>query len=147
MESIGERAYACAQRRGKKPNVLTCINAASEELNEYWEAHDSGRRCGKYHLWVADNIEDDTKFLDYYAANIHNTILDEIADICIVAATWCYSSYLVNVRRGDPWQPERDFDSVMASGLVAFALATIDDAELFALAVNNKLRYNELRKD
>ena len=147
MESIGERAYACAQRRGKKPNVLTCINAASEELKEYWEAADSDRKCGKYHLVVAGSIEDDTKFADYYAANIHNTTLDEIADICIVAATWCYSSYLVDVQRGDPWQPERDLDSVMACGLVAFALATIDDAELFALAVNNKLRYNDLRKD
>lgn len=147
MESIGERAYACAQRRGKKPSVLTCINAASEELKEYWEAHDLGRECGKYHLEVIDEINDDSKFLEYYEANIHNTAIDELADICIVAATWCYSSYLVDVQRGDPWQPERDLDSVMACGLVAFALATIDDAELFALAVNNKLRYNDIRKD
>ena len=147
MESIGERAYACAQRRGKKPSVLTCINAANEELKEYWEANDLGRECGKYHLEVIDEINDDSKFLEYYEANIHNTVIDEIADICIVAATWCYSSYLVDVRRGDPWQPERDLDSVMACGLIAFALATINDAELFALAVNNKLRYNDIRKD
>lgn len=144
---IGERAYKAAYNRGKKTSVPACIEAAHRELGEYWEAHDLDKKCTKHDQRVAKCLAENTEFIKFYEENIHNTDLDELADLCIVAATWCYASYLVSVQREEQWDPKRDLDTVMCSGFVAFALCTIDDAEVFANAINNKMRYNELRKD
>ena len=147
LQSIAERAYKTAYDRGKKPNVGTCIMACDEELKEYWAAHDNGRRCQSSELRKADGIKDDAEFVEYYDSTIHNTTWDELADLCIVSATWCYSAYVATVQNGDEWNPNRDLNTILCCGPLSFVLSIVTDAETLRLAINNKLRYNELRKD
>lgn len=147
LQEIAERAYRTAYDRGKKPNVTNCIVAAHNELKEYWDAEDKGRWCLNSELQTADSIMDDAEFAEYYKKHIHNTTWDELADLCIVSATWCYSSYLVTVQNEEEWDPCRDLDMILCCGPLSFVLSIVTDAETLRLAINNKLRYNELRKD
>lgn len=149
LQQIAERAYKAAYERGKNPNVATCIAALHSELREYWHAVDTGRECKRYLTHVADSITDDAEFVEYYESNIHNTTWDELADLCIVSATWCYSSYIATVQSGEQqWDPNRDLDVILCCGPLSFVLCLVgDDWLTFGKAVHNKLRYNELRKD
>ena len=147
LQSIAERAYKTAYDRGKRPNVLNCIAATYEELNEFWDAEDKGRRCRIDDLKKAERIKSNAEFVEYYDSTIHNTTWDELADLCIVSATWCYSAYVATVQNGDEWNPNRDLDTILCCGPLSFVLSIVTDAETLRLAINNKLRYNELRKD
>lgn len=147
LQEIAERAYRTAYDRGKRPNVLNCIAATYEELNGFWDAEDKGRRCRIDDLKKAERIKGNAEFVQYYEDKIHNTTWDELADLCIVSATWCYASYLANIQKEEEWNPNRDLDTVLCCGPLSFVLSIVTDAETLRLAINNKLRYNELRKD
>ena len=147
LQEIAERAYRTAYDRGKQPNVPNCIIATHDELNEFWDAQDNGRKCRYDDLKKAEGIKDNAEFVQYYEDKIHNTTWDELADLCIVSATWCYASYLATIQNEEKWDPNRDLDCVLCCGALSFVLSIIQDADVLRMAINLKLRFNELRED
>lgn len=147
LQKIAERAYRTAYDRGKQPNVISCIVAAYDELNEFWDAEDNGRKCRADDLKKAEGIKENAEFVKYYENKIHNTTWDELADLCIVSATWCYASYLATIQKEEKWNPIRDLDCVLCCGVLSFVLSIVQDVDVLKMAINLKLRFNELRKD
>ena len=72
------------------------------------------------------NALPDAEFNALYAAKIHNTAADELADVLIVAASWIQAAKLAE---GDDFQPNKSLDVVLASGAVQFVCGQITCAQ------------------
>ena len=146
ISEISERCRLAAEKRGKDTSWVSCIFALRDELAEYWAAKDDARETSIEAIRTAEQIQDDAEFIDAYEKNLHNTVVDELADLLIVAATWNASAAANNAEN---FKPERDVEVMLASGAVSFICDQIDaprDVEMLRCMINLKMRYNELRK-
>ena len=155
IKSISKRCHRSATQRGKDTSCLGCFKYLHRELTEYWRACDEG--C------VAYNIEDlaaqvmelpREEYIAYYDDHIHNTTLDELADILITAASYYEAARLADeaARLADAGKElsGRTIDEMIINGAVRFIYAQIqspaDMAQLRQVLLL-KMLYNELRND
>ena len=146
ISEISERCRLAAEKRGKDTSWVSCMFALRDELAEYWAAKDDARETSIEAIRTAEQIQDDAEFIDAYEKNLHNTVVDELADLLIVAATWNASAAANNAEN---FKPERDVEVMLASGAISFICDQIDaprDVEMLRCMINLKMRYNELRK-
>ena len=146
ISEISERCRLAAEKRGKDTSRVSCMFALRDELAEYWAAKDDARETSIEAIRTAEQIQDDAEFIDAYEKNLHNTVVDELADLLIVAATWNASAAANNAEN---FKPERDVEVMLASGAISFICDQIDaprDVEMLRCMINLKMRYNELRK-
>ena len=148
ISEIAERCHTAATKRGKDTSCVGCFKYLHNELTEYWKACDEG--C------VADNIGTIAEqvmelpreeYIAYYDDHIHNTTLDELADILITAA-----SYYEAARLADESEKlcGRTLDEMFIDGAVHFIYTQIQSpADMAALrqVLLLKMLYNELRND
>ena len=145
---IAPRCHYLAEKRNKDASCLGCFKYLRGELAEYWAAYDAGR--------TADNISDliaqaagllPEDFVAMYDAKIHNTTIDELADILITSASWYEAAYRANE---GIMVKDRTIDQLIINGAVHFVytrvLSTYDMATLRQV-VYLKMLYNDLRKD
>lgn len=147
ISTIAKRCHASATKRGKDTSTLGCLLSLNDELTEYWAAKDDSRETSLEAIRTTEQIPDDAEFIDAYEKHLHNTVVDELADMLIVAATWYASAEPNNV---EEYKPERDVEVMLASGAIYFVCSQIGgthDADMLRCMVNLKMRYNELRKD
>lgn len=148
IADIAERCHTAATKRGKDTSGLGCMQDLSEELREYWKAVDNGKNMPDFAKTTAEATGlSDEDFNALYGEKIHNTAVDELADILIVAATWLHS---VKLEKGDDFKPERNIDVMLLGGAVQFICGRITgprDLEELQTVVNLKMRYNETRND
>ena len=145
---IAPRCYYLAEKRGKDASCLGCFKYLQGELAEYWAAYDAGR--------TADNISDliaqaaglsPDDFVAMYDDHIHNTTIDELADILITSASWYEAAYRANegVKVKD-----RTIDQLIINGAVHFVYGRVQsphDMATLRQVVYLKMLYNDLRKD
>lgn len=148
ISNIAKRCHAAATKRGKDTSGLGCLQSLGVELSEYWKAVDNGKTIPDFVETVAKAIGLlDKDFNALYDTKIHNTVLDELADILIVAATWLQSTRL---SEGENFKPERSTDVMMLCGALQFICGQITkpgEMEKLRIVVNLKMRYNETRND
>lgn len=154
LESISERAYRSARERGKDVSFEGCIKALESEVTEFWDAVENGGE------WDGDKIEaasllladdDLSHFTRFYEENIHNTVMDELSDIIIIAGT-IYGSE--KEQKGIDFDPHRSVRIMVADGIYGqatelFEIAplhqSLENASQLFNAVALKQRFNELR--
>lgn len=145
---IAPRCHYLAEKCGKDASCVGCFKYLQGELAEYWAAYDAGR--------TADNISDliaqaaalsPEGFVAMYDAKIHNTTIDELADILITSASWYEAAYRANegvmVR-------DRTIDQLIINGAVHFVYGRVQsphDVATLRQVVYLKMLYNDLRKD
>lgn len=137
-----------AEKRGKDASCLGCFKYLQGELAEYWAAYDAGR--------TADNISDliaqaaglsPEDFVAMYDAKIHNTTIDELADILITSASWYEAAYRANE---GVMVKDRTIDQLIINGAVHFIYGRVQsphDMATLRQVVYLKMLYNGLRKD
>lgn len=148
IQDIAKRCYESAQRRGKDVSCEGCRKYVAVELAEYWRACRQG-----YEMTNADAqaineaaLIDDNTFIEVYDAYVHNTTIDELADLLIVAATW----YEAVRRSVNGMHPTECADVLFIEGVLAFiADVCTNDPQAKSLhdIANLKMRYNELRQN
>ena len=148
IQDIAKRCYESAQRRGKDVSCEGCRKYVTTELAEYWRAcrqgYDLSNNAAEL-LNEAAQIDDNT-FISVYDAYVHNTTIDELADLLIVAATW----YEAAIRTSKTTVPTECADVLFIEGVLAFiADVCVNDPQAKSLheIANLKMRYNELRLD
>lgn len=147
---IAKRAYESAKQRGKNPNCLNCYVAVRNELAEMWQAIDNGRRAQYADVAKAEGLQDNDLFYAFYKTNLHNTELDEMADVVITCATWLWCAKICAEAEGLTFNAQRNFDGALLRGPVSLVFDLLNGKEqidTFRKIVNLKLRYNDLRKD
>lgn len=148
ISDIAERCHKAAEKRGKDTTAAGCAKALRTEQQEYWKAVDNGYFVPDFDAKVSEATKlSDEDFTAFYEAKIHNTVVDELADIVITAATWLQTA---KNKGGEDFQPDRDIDVMLLGGAIQFACQRITgekDVRELQAAVNLKMRYNELRKD
>ena len=150
IKSISKRCHRSATQRGKDTSCVGCLKYLHGELGEYWRACDEG--C------VADNISTlaeqvmelpREEYIAYYDDHIHNTTLDELADILITAASYYEAARLSLADEGENISG-RTIDEMIINGAVHFIYEQIkspaDMAQLRQVLLL-KMLYNELRND
>lgn len=154
ITQIAPRCHYLAEKRNKDASCLGCFKYLQGELAEYWAAYDAGR--------TADNISDliaqaaglsPEDFVAMYDAKIHNTTIDELADILITSASWYEAAYRAN----DGELPkiyrlvkDRTIDQLIINGAVHFVYGRVQSSHDMATlrqVVYLKMLYNDLRKD
>lgn len=150
IETISKRCHAAAKRRGKDTTCLGCVRYLETELAEYWQAVDNDD------LTSLDAVSElfslrirlsDEAFTKAYNEKIHNTTLDELADLYITSATYLQEFKSVY---GDDFRPMRSTDELLIQGTVDFVHSRVESkAEIDGLrmVLSMKMEYNELRKD
>ena len=145
---IAPRCHYLAEKRGKDASCLGCFKYLQGELAEYWAAYDAGR--------TVDNISDliaqaaglsPEDFVAMYDGQIHNTTLDELADILITSASWYEAAYRAN--EGAKVR-DRTIDQLIINGAVHFVYGRVQsphDVATLRQVVYLKMLYNDLRKD
>ena len=145
---IAPRCHYLAEKRGKDASCLGCFKYLQGELAEYWAAYDAGR--------TADNISDliaqaaglsPEDFVAMYDAKIHNTTIDELADILITSASWYEAAYRANE---GVMVKDRTIDQLIINGAVHFIYGRVQsphDMATLRQVVYLKMLYNGLRKD
>lgn len=148
ISEIAERCHTAAVKRGKDTSGLGCMRYLSAELSEYWNAVDNARNIPDFGKTTAEAAGlSDKDFNTLYSEKIHNTTIDELADILIVAASWYHTAQQAD---GDKFKPERSTDVMLLSGAIQFICGRIagpDDLDELRTVVNLKMRYNETRND
>lgn len=148
ISDIAERCHTIATKRGKDTGGVGCMLALSEELREYREAVDNSVNTSDFAVTVVKAIGlPDKDFRTLYSEKIHNTTVDELADILIVAATWLHS---VKLENGDDFKQERSLDVMLLNSAVRFIherLTGPRDLDELRTVVIMKMRYNEIRND
>ena len=89
----------------------------------------------------------DGAFVKIYDEKIHNTTLDELADLYITAATYLQEFKSVY---GDDFRPMRSTDELLIQGAVDFVHSQVesrDEIDGLRIVLSMKMEYNELRKD
>ena len=125
-----------------------CQKYAAVELEEYWRAARQGHDLTNEavsSINEASQIDDEAYYIAYnsYA---HNTTIDELADLTIVAATW----YEAVKREASAvgCGPLYFVDIMFIEGILAFvADVCVHDPACESLhnVVNMKMRFNEIR--
>lgn len=148
IQDIAKRCYESAQRRGKDVSCEGCRNYVAVELAEYWRAARQGYDLpdGATEALSEAALIDDNTFITIYDAYVHNTTIDELADLLIVAATW----YEAVRRISKTALPMECADVLFIEGILTFiADVCVNNAQAKSLheIANLKMRYNELRLD
>lgn len=145
---IAPRCHYLAEKRGKDASCFGCFKYLQGELAEYWAAYDAGR--------TADNISDlialaaglsPEDFVAMYDGYIHNTTIDELADILITSASWYEAAYRANE---GVMVKDRTIDQLIINGAVHFIYGRVHsphDMATLRQVVYLKMLYNDLRKD
>lgn len=144
ITQLAERSFDAAIKRGFDPQPLECLRSLAIEQREYWKAIDEERFTDALAIIEAERITYDQEFVDYYSQHLHNTTLDELADIALVAATWREAARLAE---GEECQIDRTIDALIQRGAIHFVEGQSPSRELMIRIIKQKLRYNELRKD
>lgn len=148
ISKIAERCHATATKRGKDTSCAGCANYLRVELAEYWKAVENDANVPYFNETTAKATAlPDAEFTALYAEKIHNTDVDELADILIVAATWLHAAKLAG---GKDFNPDKSMDVLMLSGALVFAsrqTRSVAELERLRTVVNLKMRYNETRND
>ena len=148
ISKIAERCHATATKRGKDTSCAGCANYLRVELAEYWKAVENDANVPYFNETTAKATTlPDAEFNALYAEKIHNTDVDELADILIVAATWLHAAKLAG---GKDFNPDKSMDVLMLSGALVFAsrqTRSVAELERLRTVVNLKMRYNETRND
>ena len=118
------------------------------ELAEYWRACRQGYDISNNAAELLNEaaLIDDNTFISVYDAYVHNTTIDELADLLILAATW----YEAARRASKTTVPTECADVLFIEGVLAFiADVCVNDPQAKSLheIANLKMRYNELRLD
>ena len=86
INNISKRCYDAATKRGKDTSCVGCLQYLAVELREYWDAVDKGRNVPDFAETVQKaNALPDAEFNALYAAKIHNTAAEELADVIIAS--------------------------------------------------------------
>lgn len=149
ITDISQRCYDTATKRGKDTSCVGCVKYLCDELSEYWHAVDAGRITPDLKEVYPHTYElSDEEFTVFYDSTVHNTTLDELADILITAASWTHAAKLCEDKNSEPG---RAVDYIMAKGAVRFvyeqiaAMSTaVDVSDMFAV-IDLKMRYNKTR--
>lgn len=148
IKSISKRCHRSATRRGKEASCIGCLKYLQGELREYWRACDEG--CVAYNIeTLAEQVMElpREKYIAYYDDHIHNTTLDELADILITAASYYEAARLADEGKD---LSGRTIDEMIINGAVHFIYTQIqsptDMAQLRQVLLL-KMLYNELRND
>ena len=147
---IAQRAYESAKRRSKQPNCVSSYVAVNSELREMWQAIDEQRNAQYTDIAKAEELQDNDLFYTFYKTNLHNTDLDEMADVVISCATWLWCAKICAEAEGVTFNASRNFDGALLRGPVSLVFDLLNSKEQidgFRKIVNLKLRYNDLRKD
>jgi len=150
IDIIGKakRCYETAVRRKKDTSDFGCLQSLDAELSEYWDAVDNGKTIPDFDETTAEASRlSDKDFNALYDEKIHNTTLDELADILITTATWLHSAKMSNVEN---FKPKRRASAMMLDGVAQFLGSRISgpcELERLRTVVNLKMRYNETRND
>lgn len=148
ISKIAERCHTTATKRGKDTSCDGCANYLRVELAEYWKAVENDANVPYFNETTAKATAlPDKEFTALYADKIHNTDVDELADILIVAATWLHAAKLAG---GEDFNPEKSIDVLLLSGALVFAsrqTRSVAELERLRTVVNLKMRYNETRND
>lgn len=152
IQDIAKRCYESAQHKGKDVSCAGCLQAFRRELAEYWEAADTKRTASREDVDAVNeslNVDENT-FRACYESRLHNTAIDELADIVIVAATWLEAAAAEGDKDGNGFALLRSADVALISGTMDFvAEICVNDPAAASLSeiVNLKMRFNELRQD
>jgi hypothetical protein len=148
IKSISKRCHRSATQRGKDTSCVGCLKYLHGELTEYWRACDEG--CVAYNIdTLAEQVMElpREEYIAYYDDHIHNTTLDELADILITAASYYESARLADESEN---LSGRTLDEMFIDGAVHFIYTQIQrPADMAALrqVLLLKMLYNELRND
>ena len=148
IKSISKRCHRSATQRGKDTSCLGCVKYLHGELAEYWRACDEGCVAYKIEALAAQVMElPREEYIAYYDDHIHNTTLDELADILITAASYYEAARLADESKE---LSGRTIDEMIINGAVRFIYTQIqspaDMAQLRQVLLL-KMLYNELRND
>lgn len=152
ITEISKRCHASATKRGKDTSCVGCIKYLRDELAEYWAAYDAGRTCENLRdiIVQAATLHYD-KFVEFYDDHIHNTTVDELADILITAASYYEAVRLSLADEGEDQQPQgRTIDELILNGAVRFVCSRVlspVDVNMLHWIVLCKMHYNDLRED
>lgn len=150
ITDIAERCHATATKRGKDTSRLGCVADLCGEAQEFWAAISDWRTIPYFNETI-NHIQDlsDNDFCVEYEMRIHNTDLDELADIVITAATWFQT-----IKQSEGYNAEylflENIDAYLISGALNFVANRIAGPERLAqlyTIVRLKMRYNELRNN
>ena len=150
IETIGERCREAAKRRGKDTTCLGCVRYLVTELAEYWQAVDNDNFTpldAVSELFSLRVRLSDEAFAKAYNEKIHNTSLDELADLYITSATYLEEFKSVY---GDDIRPMRSIDELLIQGATDFVFSQVgsrDEIDSLRKVLSMKMEYNELRKD
>lgn len=148
ISKIAERCHATATKRGKDTSCVDCMDYLRVELAEYWKAVENDANVPYFHETISKATAlPDAEFNALYAEKIHNTDVDELADILIVAATWLHAAKLAG---GKDFNPDKSIDVLLLCGALFFVAGQTKNApemEKLRTVVNLKMRYNETRND
>ena len=151
IKTISKRCHRSATQRGKDTSCVGCLKYLHRELTEYWRARDEG--CVAYHIEdLAAQVMMELpreEYIAYYDDHIHNTTLDELADILITAASY-YEAARQSLSDEGENISGRAIDEMIINGAVHFIYTQIqspaDMAQLRRVLLL-KMLYNELRND
>lgn len=145
INEISDRAFNSALRRGKSVDRESCINALAEELKEYWAACGTPITGYDQELTELEAIwNNDKQYVDYYNRHLHNTSLDEMADVFISAAT------LLHTAKEHTADLQHSVEYVLCCGPIFYICNIIgspEEANMLRRAINAKLLYNDIRND
>lgn len=152
LSNLSERCHACATRRGKDTSWDGCLTSIEEEQREYWNAQIYGiwgtrGRDIDDRIKKAESLTDDESFTEFYDVHLHNTAIDELADLLITAATMTHTAKLYGVKF---MEINKTIFGILLYGVLEFVhsrLAESHDDKYIDRIVRLKMRYNELRKD
>ena len=148
IKSISKRCHRSATQRGKDTSCVGCLKYLHGELGEYWRACDEG--CVPYNIEaLAEQVMElpREEYIAYYDDHIHNTTLDELADILITAASYYEAARLAEDSKD---LSGRTLDEMIINGAVHFIYEQINspaDMAQLRQVLLLKMLYNELRND
>ena len=126
-----------------------CQKYAAVELDEYWRAVRQGNYLSAedaLQLAAMYDAKDNDDFYQSYNICAHNTAIDELADLTIVAATWYEAVKRESCATGRG--PQYFADLMFIDGVLAFVAdrcVNTTGCENLHTVVNMKMRFNELR--
>ena len=133
IKSISERCYNTAVKRGKDVTREGCILALMQEFKELKHAVAHRSVADPSALYTLADQKSDADFMAAYILLLHNTVLDEVADVFITIAT--------------SFHVDQD-DIILTRALdAAKCKLTPGKREMMEQAIALKMRYNDLRKD
>jgi len=149
IQNIAKRCWETAVRRGQDTTCNGCQLGFRRELSEYWAAVEAGRVISSEDVAAINEAAqiDDNTFYACYESRAHNTSIDELADIVIVAATWYEAATLED---GDDFNPIKSAENAYVCGVLNLVSEiSYNNPSVISLhdIINLKMRFNELRQN